>query len=275
MLEQAERTGRYEEEAWRVRKDGSRFWANAVITSVRGRDGALEGFAKVTRDFTERRRQDDALHAKQAALTQSLKEREVLLQEVHHRVKNNLQVISSLINMQVRRIDHGSTRDALEECQTRVLAIALIHEKLYQSKDYSEVRFAEYARSLAANVFHATGISPREVSLELAIDEVPLGVDLAIPCGLVINELITNSLKHGFKDGRTGTLRVALSKLDDGKLRLTVSDDGAGLPDGFELHRAESMGLQLVCTLAEQLDASVVVTRDRGASFQLTFAGSR
>jgi PAS domain S-box-containing protein len=274
MLEQAKRSGRFEEEAWRVRKDGSRFWANVVITSVRGRDGTLNGFAKVTRDFTQRRLQDEALRTKQAALTQSLKEREVLLQEVHHRVKNNLQVISSLINMQVRRIEPGSTRDALEECQTRVLAIALIHEKLYQSKDYSEVEFSAYTRSLAANVFHTTGISQREVSLKLEIDDIPLGVDLAIPCGLVINELITNSLKHGFKDGRTGTVRVALKKLDDGKLRLTVQDDGVGLPAGFRIDKAESMGLQLVCTLAEQLDATLVVANDRGASFQLTFAGS-
>lgn len=273
ILEHARSSGRFEEEGWRVRKDGSRFWANIVVTSVRGRDGVLEGFAKVTRDFTERRAQTEALHAKQAALTQSVKEREVLLQEVHHRVKNNLQVISSLISMQARRLELGSTRDALEECQTRVLAIALIHEKLYQSKDYSQVRFSEYARSVAANVFHTSGISQREVSLELAIDEIPLGIDRAIPCGLVINELISNSLKHGFKDGRTGTIRVGLTMLDNGALRLSVQDNGIGLPQGFDIHKIESMGLQLVRTLSEQLDARLVVSSDRGASFQLTFAG--
>jgi two-component sensor histidine kinase len=182
-------------------------------------------------------------------------------------------VISSLINMPVRMLDQGSTRDALEECQTRVLAIALIHEKLYQSKDYSQVRFADYARSVAGNVYHAAGISQSEVSLELAIEEIPLGIDRAIPCGLVINELITNSLKHGFKGARTGTIRVELKTLDDGQLRLTVQDNGAGLPDGFEVHKVQSMGLQLVCTLSEQLDARLVVDGERGASFQLTFAG--
>jgi len=274
MLDQARRNGSYEEEGWRVRKDGSRFWANVVITSVHGRDGEVEGFAKVTRDFTERRAQDAAMRAKQAALARSLKEREVLLQEVHHRVKNNLQVISSLINMQMRKLEDRSTRDALSECQTRVLAIALIHEKLYQTKDYAHVRFSEYARSLAGNVFHATGTSPHEVSLELAIEDVPLGIDRAIPCGLVVNELISNALKHGFKDLRRGCVRVELVAVEDGKLRLTVQDDGVGLPEGFDIHKVESMGLQLVCTLAEQLDADLVVRSDRGAAFQLTFPGS-
>ena len=273
VLEHALHDGRYEEEGWRVHNDGSLFWANMVITSLRDHAGVPEGFAAVTRDFTERRAQDEALRARQAALAHSVREREVLLQEVHHRVKNNLQVISSLINMQVRNLEQGGTRDALQECQTRVLAIALIHEKLYQSNDYARVRFSDYARSLAANVFHTTGTSQNDVSLELAIDEVPLGVDRAIPCGLVINELITNSLKHAFTDGRTGTIRVELKKLDDGQLCLKVQDDGVGLPHGFEIHKIASMGLQLVCTLSEQLDASLVVNGDRGASFQLTFAG--
>jgi two-component sensor histidine kinase len=214
------------------------------------------------------------VRARTAELSATLKEREVMLQEIHHRVKNNLQVISSLINMQVRRLEPGITQDALAECQTRVLAIALIHEKLYQSKDYSHVRFAEYARSLAANVFHATGISQQEVELELAIEDIPLGIDRAIPCGLVINELISNALKHGFKHGRAGKIRIELTRLDDGNLRLTVSDDGVGLPDSFDVHGLASMGLQLVCTLSEQLDATLVVDGKHGASFQLTFAGS-
>jgi two-component sensor histidine kinase len=188
-------------------------------------------------------------------------------------VKNNLQVISSLINMQVRQLGDVSSRDALEECQNRVQAIALIHEKLYQSKDYSAVHFAEYARSLAASVFHALGVSASDVALELAIDDIPLGVDRAIPCGLVLNELITNALKHAFTGGRRGTIQVALTRLDGGRIRLRVEDDGPGLPPGFDVRSATSMGLQLVCTLAEQLDAELAVASAPGASFQLTFAG--
>ncbi len=132
--------------------------------------------------------------------------------------------------MQLRKLEKGVNRDALEECQTRVLAIALIHEKLYQSRNYSHVPFSEYARSLASNVFHATAVSHANVQLDLAIDDVSLGVDRAIPCGLVLNELITNALKHGFTDGRRGTIRVELVRLDATRLRLTVTDDGAGLP---------------------------------------------
>ena len=229
-------------------------------------NGAVVGFVVMVTDVSK-------LKELESSLAATAREREILLQEIHHRVKNNLQVISSLINMQMRKLEPSPTRDALEECQTRVLAIALIHEKLYQSKDYSNVQFAEYARSLAANVFHATGMARVDVSLELAIADVKLGVDRAIPCGLVINELITNALKHGFAPGRGGRVRVELVKLEDGNLRLGVEDDGEGLPDGFDIQKSDSMGLQLVCTLAEQLAATLVVRGDSGASFYLTFKG--
>src|SRR5206468_7175808 len=185
---------------------------------------------------------------------------------------NNLQVISSLINMQVRKLEDAASRDALEECRTRVQTIALIHEKLYQSKDYSRVAFSEYAQSLARNVFQTLDVSPSTVSLDLAIDDVALAVDKAIPCGLVLNELITNSLKHGFTDGHSGTVRVEFSRLESGRLRLAVKDNGVGLPEGFDIAASESLGLQLVATLARQLDAELEVTGREGASVQLTFA---
>ncbi|HEY0993451.1 MAG TPA: PAS domain S-box protein [Kofleriaceae bacterium] len=271
-LDNARRAGRHVHEAWRVRKDGSWFWVNATITAMYAPDGSFEGFSGVTRDVTMLRQQEDELRTKQVALAQSLKEREVLLQEIHHRVKNNLQVISSLINMQARRLEPGAARDALEECQTRVLAIALIHEKLYESKDYSEVRFAEYTRSLAGNVFHATGVSRGGINLVQAIDDLPLKIDRAIPCGLILSELITNALKHAFRDRRNGTIWVSLTRADPGRLRLTVRDDGSGLPAGFDIANVNSMGLQLVTTLCEQLSGTLEVTHDPGACFQLTFS---
>jgi PAS domain S-box-containing protein len=214
---------------------------------------------------------EDRVQRRTSELTGALKEREILLQEVHHRVKNNLQVISSLLSMQARKLDEGTTRDAVEECQTRVQAIALIHEKLYQSKDYARVPFSEYARSLANNVFHAIDVSPSTVTLDLAIEDLVLGVDRAIPCGLVLNELITNALKHGFTDGRSGTIRVELVALDDGRLRLAVHDNGVGLPEGVDIQKSDSLGFQLVRTLAEQLDAVLEVDGRAGASIQLTF----
>jgi PAS domain S-box-containing protein len=219
----------------------------------------------VARDVTEDTEMSEALR-------QSLRERGVLLQEVHHRVKNNLQVISSLINLQIRKLEAGTSRDALEECQTRVQAIALIHEKLYQSKDYAQIPFSDYARSLASNVFHASGVSPGTVLLDLAIEDLALAVDKAIPCGLVLNELITNSLKHGFGQGRSGTIRVELATLEGGRLLLAVRDNGVGLPVGMDVRKTESLGLQLVCTLAQQLEAELEVSGGGdGASFELTF----
>jgi PAS domain S-box-containing protein len=230
------------------------------------------------RDSEEKLRQlnvdlEERVRARTSELTATLREREVLLQEVHHRVKNNLQVISSLINMQVRKLDPGATREALEECRTRVLAIALIHEKLYQTRNYAQVPFADYVRGLAVNVLDATGIEPSRVRLELAIADLPVGIDVAIPCGLVLNELITNALKHGFVDGRSGTVRIELARLDEGRLSLRVRDDGVGLPPGFDIRRIGSMGLRLVCTLADQLGAELVVDGQVGTSFQLLFRG--
>lgn len=260
-LTDARDRGELLEEGWRQRKDGSRFWADVSITPMRSADG-IDGYAIVMRDASERRQQDQVLR-------QSLRERDVLLQEVHHRVKNNLQVISSLISMQVRRLEKGPIRDAIGETQSRVLAIALIHEKLYQSKDYAEVPLRDYTKSLAQNVFHALGVSMTEVALTLEIEDVSLGMDRAIPCGLVINELITNALKHAFPGGK-GSLRVAMSR-EGNQLRLIVADDGVGLPPAFDIRRARSMGLQLVGTLAKQLRAELVVRSEGGAAFQLTF----
>ena len=210
------------------------------------------------------------VQARTAELQAALREREVLLQEVHHRVKNNLQVISSLISMQGRALGEEGGRVALEECQTRVQAIALIHEQLYRSKDYARVPFAEYARSLVGNVFRATEGPPERIRLELAIEDVALGVDRAIPCGLILNELITNALRHAFPGGRSGTIRVELGYVAGGAFRLAVRDDGVGLPPGLDVGTAPSLGLQLVSMLAEQLNAGLEVDRDHGTRVGLT-----
>jgi two-component sensor histidine kinase len=173
--------------------------------------------------------------------------------------------------MQLRKLDNEVARRALEECQTRILAIALIHEKLYQSKDYGRVPFHDYIRSIAGNVFDATGVSSGHVALELAIQPVAIAVDKAIPCGLLVNELITNALKHAFPGDGKGTVRVALSAEDE-RIRLSVKDDGVGLPDTFDIRASKTMGVQLISTLVDQLDASLEVERRPGATFRVTFA---
>ncbi|HSO32076.1 MAG TPA: PAS domain S-box protein [Labilithrix sp.] len=244
-----------------LRRDGTEVLVEISLSVLESDGGTL--FCSVIRDVTARRRA-------QAALRDSLKEKDVLLHEVQHRVKNNLQVISSLMNMQLRKVDDAAARDALEECRTRVLAIALIHEKLYQSKDSGQVPFSDYIRSLASQVFHAGGASHDRIALELEIEEVVLPVHRAIPCGLIVNELITNALKHAFPANRAGTVRVELAARH-GRLLVGVKDDGVGLPAGFDLRASKTLGLQLVTTLAEQLHATVEIGGGpRGAAFRVT-----
>jgi two-component sensor histidine kinase len=202
----------------------------------------------------------------------SLREKEILLQEVHHRVKNNLQVISSLISLQLRPIKDPVNREALQACQARVQAISLIHAMLYQSKDYANVPFSDYAPLLANNIFETLGTVPDSISLDLAIDDVRLPVDKAIPCGLILNELITNALKHGFPNGRSGTIRVELGKASRDRLQLSVRDDGVGLPAGMDIRQTQSLGMHLVCALTEQLGGELEMSGDKGASFKVTFA---
>jgi two-component sensor histidine kinase len=161
-------------------------------------------------------------------------------------------------------------RRGLDECRARVETIAMIHEKLYQSKDYASVPFSDYARSLAANIFHAAGISPANIALKVEIDNVALAVDQAIPCGLILNELISNALKHAFPGERHGAISVELRRLDT-SLVLVVGDDGVGMPADFDLGRSKSLGLQLVATLVQQLQAQLEIVRHGGTAFRVTF----
>lgn len=220
------------------------------------------------REQLERSRRE-VLRSEQA-LRASLREKEVLLKEVHHRVKNNLQVISSLINMQMRQMDDGEAKDALFECKTRVEAIALIHEKLYQSKDYANVPFSKYVGDIVTNIFEASGIPSDRIALHVDIEPLQLGVDKAIPCGLILNELLTNAVKHAFPAERRGAVYVSLANTN-GAVCLTVRDDGVGLPANFDAANSKSLGLQLVSTLVEQLGGHLEITSGAGAVFRVTF----
>ena len=213
----------------------------------------------IARDITQAREAERTIRA-------SLHEKEVLLQELNHRVKNNLQVISSMVALQMRQMDTEAGREALLACQTRVLAIALVHEKLHQALEYGRVSFAEYATSLAEGVYRLCLTSRAPIALELAIADVEMPVDKAIPCGLILNELIANALKHAFPGGRSGRIRIELRPEDPARLLLLVSDDGVGIPD-LDLERVESLGLQLVATLTEQIGGSLEVRRGSGSVF--------
>ncbi len=205
-------------------------------------------------------------------LRAGLAEKEVLLQEIHHRVKNNMQVISSLLQIQGNRIQDPEARDVFNEARDRVKAMALIHESLYQSADMAKIALGDYLDRLAGYLFRVHGSRAQHVKLKLRADKVFVSLDHAVPCALVMSELISNALKHAFHEGRQGDLNIRVTDLGDGDIRIRVADNGMGLPEGFNLSRTEGLGLQLVIDIVEdQLDGSLEIISDGGAIFIVTF----
>jgi two-component sensor histidine kinase len=205
------------------------------------------------------------------AVRLSLREKETLLKEVHHRVKNNLQVIASLLRLQSRYLQDDASRAMFQESQNRVHSISLVHEMLYQAPDLAQVEFANYLLTLTKNLSESWSASVGSVDIEVAAIGVLLAVDIAIPCGLIVNELVTNALKHAFPDGRPGSIRVSAAWQPDGLLQLAVQDNGIGLRENLDVRRAGSLGLELVATLTRQLRAKSVVKRDGGTTFEISF----
>ena len=251
------------DERWHVRKDGVRFFAHGVLTAIRDQSGRLKGFAKVMRDATAERQAREEIH-------RSLKEKDILLKEIHHRVKNNLQVITSLIQLQSDYLRDPATLQALNEMNNRVRSIASIHEMLYGTADVSQVDFAQYLQKLAKDLFNFFQARPDAVRLRTDIADCQLDLGQAVPCGLIVNELLSNSLKHAFTDKRPGVVQVTL-RADEGKCTLSVGDNGRGLPPDLDPLHATSMGLQLVRLLAEQLHGTLQLDRSQGTRFTVTF----
>jgi PAS domain S-box-containing protein len=217
----------------------------------------------VLRDITERKQAEKALEA-------SLREKEALLQEVHHRVKNNLQVISSLLNLQADYVNDPQALQAFQDSQNRIRSMALIHERLYQSRNLAQIDFAEYIRSLSASLFRSYGVEERGIVLDIQASEVLLKIDAAVPCGLILNELISNALNHAFPQERKGRVCVDL-RAQQGQVVLTVADDGVGLPPEVDVFNPDSLGLQLVNALVDQVDGTLALERGNGTTFRLTF----
>jgi two-component sensor histidine kinase len=201
-------------------------------------------------------------------LRQSLLEKTTLLQEVHHRVKNNLQVVCSLLSMQISCADGAPFAGPLNAAHSRVLAMSLIHEQIYRSETLADLEFGGYVKLLVDRLFEAYCVDSSRIRLELRVEAMHLTVDQAIPCGLILNELVSNSLKYAFGDGREGVIRITLGKTDGERVELTVADNGIGLPADFQLKESRSLGLQVVRTLIRQLRADLSVTGDAGAAFR-------
>ncbi|HEY9874720.1 MAG TPA: histidine kinase dimerization/phosphoacceptor domain -containing protein, partial [Candidatus Obscuribacterales bacterium] len=203
----------------------------------------------------------------------SLKEKEVLLKEIHHRVKNNLQIISSLLKLQSSYIKDEQTFGLFKDSQNRIRSMALIHEKLYQSKDLSRIDFAEYIRELTTNLLRSYGANSKTVTLKTSISDIRLTIDTAIPCGLIINELVSNSLKHAFStEKESNEICLQLHSHHNNDFILIVSDNGIGLPPNIDFKDTETLGLELVCTLTEQLEGTIEVDSSSGTKFNITFA---
>lgn len=227
------------------------------------KNGGFTGYSGIARDITERKHLQDEV-------TASLKEKEILLKEIHHRVKNNMQVISSLLSLQAKLVRDPNGRELLRESQNRVMSIALVHEKLYQSKSLARINFSDYIRKVAENLFQSYGVQKAQVGLNITANEIFLPINKAIPLGLILNELFSNALKYAFPDNRRGTISVDFISTG-GRYVLSFRDDGAGLPVGIDLDHTETLGLQLITSLAQQIQGTVALDRGAGTGFRIEF----
>jgi PAS domain S-box-containing protein len=217
-----------------------------------------------THDITQRK-------IAEMQIQESLQEKEVLLQEIHHRVKNNLQVISSLLDLQSQHIEEQATLELFRQSCSRIKAMALVHETLYKFNDFAKINFTEYIENLTGYLFSIYGVDVETINLELYLDEVAFKIDTAIPCGLIINELVSNALKHAFLNQAKGTIYITLHFDEDNSYTLIVRDNGIGLPPNWESKTVNSLGLKLVEILANQLEGTLQVNSRCGTEFSLKF----
>ena len=256
------------------RKESIRY-ENLPLETADGRNIAVEFVSNVymvdnkkviqcnIRDITERKKMAEQIEA-------SLAEKETLLKEVHHRVKNNLQIVASLLNLQIRKITDPATIEALKDSQSRVRSMALVHEHLYRGKDFSHVDLGNYIRALGTVLFNSSEAGNRGVQFDLNIHEIYVDTNTAIPLGLISNELITNSLKYAFMEKNGGKLSITATE-DPAALTFVVADNGTGLAPDITLENQTSLGLQLVSSLTDQLNGTVVIDRTGGTKFTFTF----
>jgi PAS domain S-box-containing protein len=244
------------------RRDGSSFPVDAMASPLRGRTPALT--ILTVRDVTESWHKEEALRG-------ALDDKNTLLKELYHRVKNNLQLINSLFNLQVRALPEGDARAALLEAAGRVRAMALVHERLYQSRTLSSISLDDYVGQLCDQLANAASAPQRGIAMRVEVAPLEIGLDAAVPLGLLLNELVSNSLKHAFPEGRQGSIVVSIGREEGGMVRLTVADDGVGLPEGIDQTSSQTLGLKLVAALSDQLRGKFSLVNRGGAYATLLF----
>jgi len=253
------------------RPDGQRLTTLAHANPFHDASGTLLGAVNVLVDISDRERTEQALRDHESRLTLALREKEVLLKEIHHRVKNNLQVICSLLSLQGDRLEDAALRAVFQESEQRIATMALIHETLYQVSDMASFHLAPYVQRLSEILLRAYDGEACRVTLTTHLEAVTLPLDSAVPCGLILHELLSNALKHAFPDGQAGAITLDLHATPDQHVTLRVIDTGVGMPEGFDVGQTDSVGLQLVCALTEQLGGTISVARHGGTTFTLTF----
>ncbi len=248
-----------------IKKDGTKFPVEINVSLIRDSQNRPRLIQSIVRDVTERKKAEEKIKA-------SLKEKEVLLKEIHHRVKNNMQIISSLINLQSAGIKDKETAMMLKSSRDRIKSMAIIHEKLYRSEDFTRVDLNEYVRSLTTHLLLTYGVNRKNVRFHTEIKDVFLDINRAVPCGLIINELLTNSLKHAFPPRKKGEIKIAVRHLENQKTELLVCDNGVGIPEDMDIRKSDSLGMTLVKILSEdQLKGSLHLDRTKGTCFRIVF----
>jgi two-component system response regulator len=246
-----------------IRPDGSIRTLSSkgeVITDSSGKPLRIVG---TEQDITEQKIAEEKIKS-------SLKEKEILLQEIHHRVKNNLQVISSLLRLQSRYIKDQEAIDIFKETQNRVRSIAILHEKLYQSDDLAKIKFDEYVRILAEDLLYFYELDKGNIKMDIDVEDVSLNIETAIPCGLLIDEMVANSLKYAFPDERIGEIKIELHS-DENSFNLMVSDNGVGIPNNIDTEKSDTFGMQLIKYLTKQLKGTMELDKSNGTKYNLIF----
>lgn len=236
-----------------VRTSSRPFMSESRILGLRG----------VMVDITQRKCAEEEIK-------KSLKEKEVLLSEIHHRVKNNLQIISSLLHLEEMSVGKKDVMDVLKECEGRVKSMSMVHEKLYQTHSFTHIKFKDYIEKLISDILYSYGIPPETIKTDLDLEDININLDTAIPLGLIINELVTNSVKYAFPQSHKGNIIIKLTQLND-HIELIVADDGIGLPETIDPGNTKTLGLQLMKNLTEQLDGQISVDNSQGTEFKIIF----